>query len=169
MLGSFEIGQQAYLLEHGGREVLRLVDHEDRATAGGVCFEQVQVQRVDQGLDAAPVVRDLDVQFLADRGEEFDDGQLRVEHDGDIGVIRQAIQEQRPHERRLAGADLARELDETATLGDPVYEVRQRLSVTLAQEQVTRIRRYRKRFFVESEKTGVHGSLPRSGEPSILP
>ena len=53
----FEVGQQAHLLEHFGREVLRFVDHQHDALAFGMRLEQVVAQQVDQILEAALGVR----------------------------------------------------------------------------------------------------------------
>ncbi len=73
LLRRLEVGEQAHLLEDRGRQVLRLVDHEYRAAAFGMRLQQVPVERIGQGLDAAPVVQHLDMQFLADCGQKLHD------------------------------------------------------------------------------------------------
>ena len=100
----------------------------------------------------------LYMQLFADRGQELDDRQLRIEHDRDVRIVRHAIQQQRADQRRLAGTDFAGQLNEAAALGYAVNQVCKSLTVALTQEQVTRIGRYRERLFIESEKTAVHAS-----------
>ena len=89
---SLEVGEKPYLLEHSRREILGFIDHEDGAAPRGVRVQQVPVQCVRQRLDAAPVVPHFDMQFLANRGEELDDGQLRVQDHGHVRVVGHAIQ-----------------------------------------------------------------------------
>ena len=48
-LVGLEVGQQAQLLEHLGRELLRLVDDEHVVLADGVGLQQEVVERVDVG------------------------------------------------------------------------------------------------------------------------
>ena len=48
-----EVRDQAHLLQHLGREVLRLVDQQHHVALGGARLEQEAVQRVDQALLAA--------------------------------------------------------------------------------------------------------------------
>ena len=68
----FEIGEQAHLLEHVGREVLRLVDHQHDALAFGMRLEQVEAQQVDQVLETAfGTGRDADAQLFADGQQEL--------------------------------------------------------------------------------------------------
>ena len=46
----FQIREEPDLLEHLGREILRLVDDDDRASAARVRIEQVAIERVDERL-----------------------------------------------------------------------------------------------------------------------
>lgn len=85
---------------------------------------------------------------------------MRVEHDRDVSIIRHTALQQGTNQRGLACTDLARQLNKSTTLGDPVHEMCERFAMTLAHKQVTRIGRDGKRFFVQSEKVGIHGSLP---------
>ncbi len=113
------------------------------------------IKRIDQRLGACFVLGELDAEFLADGGEKFHRGQLRIENQRNIDLCRY-LPEQGAHERRLAGADFAGELDETAAFGDAVDEVSEPLAVTFAHEQITGVRRNRERFFVEPKEACIH-------------
>jgi hypothetical protein len=154
-----EVGQQAHLLEHVGREVLRFVDHQHHASALGVCLQQAETEQVDQVLEAALGARlHRDAQLLADGQQEFCGGHARVQDQRDLGVLG-GLGQQRAHHRGLAGADFTGQLDEAARLVDAVHQVRQGLRMPFREEQVARIGRDRKGLFVQSEKRGVHGYL----------
>ena len=156
LLRRLEIGQQPNLFEHVPRKVLGFVDDQDRAPAFGVRHQQEVVQGVDQRLDALMVIRFRNAEFLADRLQELERRELLVEHDRHVGVVGQTVLEEGADERGLAGADFSRELDETAGLGHTVDQMRERLAVALAHEQVAWIRRYRERLLVEAEKARIH-------------
>ena len=118
LLRRFEIRQQAHLLEQLGRKRLRFVDDQDDAPPLGMRLHQVRVQHVDVRFDRA--VGGLRTpQLLHDRRKELERRELRRKDQRDIG-LRGQLFEHAADQRRLAGADLARELNETATLGDAV-------------------------------------------------
>ena len=48
--GGLEVRQEPDLLEHLGGEILRLVDDEDRAAAGGVRLQEVTMEAIDEPL-----------------------------------------------------------------------------------------------------------------------
>ena len=73
-----------------------------------------------------------------------------------------AVQEQRTDQHGLAGADLTRQLHESTAFGNAVNQVRERLTMAFAHEEVTRIRRYRKRLFIETKEFRVHYFAPLS-------
>ena len=98
---------------------------------------------------------DLDAQFLADRGQEFLGGQLGIEDQRDVRLVRQLF-EQAAHQGGLARAHFAGELDEASALGYSVEQMGQRVGVTLAHVQITRVRSDGERFFRQSEELGVH-------------
>ena len=84
-----EIGQQAHLLEHVGREVLRLVDHQHHAPASAVRIEQEVREEVDERLDAAlGAGRHLHVQLVADGEQEFRGRDARVQDQRDVAMRR---------------------------------------------------------------------------------
>ena len=154
----FEIGQQAHLLERIDREVLRLVDDEHDAKALRVRIEQIRVQRVGQRLEAAAAAGDVELELLAHRLDELDRRELRIQHQRNPRVLRQLL-EQQPTQRRLAGADLARQLHEAAAaaLADAIEQVRQRIAVAFGQEHVARVRRDRERRLAQPVVFEVHG------------
>ena len=133
-----QVGQQPHLFEHVAGQVLRLVDDEDDAASFGMSSEQLPVKGIHQRLDAAPHVRGKDPEFLANGFEKLDDREARVQYNGDVGIVRQLV------------------LQQAAALGHAIDEMRERLAVALAHEQVTRVGRYREWLFIESEETRVH-------------
>ena len=98
----------------------------------------------------------VDAEFVADRLQQFGDGQFRIEDVRDIAVGGHLL-EKAAADRGLAGADLAGQQDEAAAAADAVQQMRQRLAMTFAHEQVARIGRDRKRRLLQTEKMGVHG------------
>ncbi len=159
-----EVREQAHLLQHVGVEVLRLVHHQHDAPAAAVGVEQEVREDVDQRLDAASgALRYLHVQLVADREQELGGRDARIQDQRDVAMRRQLLQQAAQH-RRLAGADLAGELDEAAGLADAVGEMRERLRVPLAQVEVARVRRDRERLFVQPEEARVHDAniIPRA-------
>ena len=158
-----EIREQPDLLEHLGREILRLVDHQHDPFAFGVRLEQVNAQQVDQVLETAlGSLLEVDAQLFADGEQELGRRHARIEDQRDLGMFRR-LGQQRAHHRGLAGAHFTGELDEATGLVDAIDQVRQCLRVTFREEQETRIGRDGKRLFVEAEKRGVHGDLRTGG------
>jgi hypothetical protein len=166
-LAGFQVGQQAQLLQHVGAEVLCLVDDEHAALAGRVALQQEGVQRVDVVLDrdhAAVGRRHGDVELLADRLQQLRHRQLGVEDVGHMAAFGDLLQEAAAH-RGLAGADVAGQQDEAAARAahraaggrHAVQQVRQRLAVALAHEEVPRVRRDGERVLRQAEVVRVHG------------
>ncbi len=141
-----EIGEQPHLLEYFGGEILRLVDNQHRAPALGVNAQQLAIEQVDQHLAVADCAGwHLDAQLLADRLQEFQRREPRIDDQRDVGIVRRARQ-QRADRGGLAGAHLAGELDETAGIVDAVHQVGERIGVLPPQVQVARIGRDREGF-----------------------
>ena len=116
-LGRLEVGQQAQLLQHVGREVLRLVDDQHAAVSGGVAAQQEDVERVEVVLHrrrARRRIRQGDVKLFADRLQQLADGQLGVEDVGHMAASGNLLQEAAA-DGGLAGADVAGQQHETAT------------------------------------------------------
>ena len=101
-------------------------------------------------------------ELLADGEQELRRRHLRIEDQGDLGVLRR-LRQQRAHDGGLAGADLAGELHEAAGLVDAVQQVRQRLGVPLAEVEIARIRSDRERLLVEAEKGQIHATMLLDG------
>src|SRR5262249_37285240 len=141
-----EIGQEADLLERIDREILRLVDDQHDAKPLRIRIEQVRVERVRQRLQAAALADEVELELLADRLDELDRAQLRIEDQRGARVLGQLL-EQQAAQRRLAGADFAGQLHEAAAaaLADAVQEVRERVAMPLGQEHVARVGRDRER------------------------
>jgi hypothetical protein len=166
-LAGFQVGQQAQLLQHVGAEVLCLVDDQHAALAGRVALQQESVQRVDVVLDrdhAAVGGRHRNVELLAHRLQQLRHRQLGVEDVGHMAACGDLLQEAAAH-RGLAGADVAGQQHEAATRaahraaggGHAVQQVRQRLAVALAHEEVPRVRRDGERVLRQAEVVRVHG------------
>ena len=162
-VAGFEIRQEPQLFEHLGRQVLRLVDHEQVVLADRVGAQQELVERVDVVLDGRRHLRELraavlvgHVELIADRLQQLDDRQLRVEDVRDIAAPRHLFEEAAA-DGGLAGADLAREQHEAAAPVHAVQQVGERLAVALAHEQVARIGRDRERLVLQAEELRVHG------------
>ena len=125
-----EIGEQAHLLEHLGREVLRLVHHQHDAPAVGVRLQQVVAQQVDQVLEAALRARPrTPMPSSSQMASRNSAGVMRGFRISAISACLRRLRQQRADHRGLAGAHLAGELDEAAGLVDAVDQVRQRLRV----------------------------------------
>src|SRR5574337_376861 len=78
---SFEICQQPDLLQNIGSEVLRLINDEHRATPLRMRIEQVSIERVDEELPAGRAGGIRDAEFVAQRGEQLDIREPRIEED----------------------------------------------------------------------------------------
>ena len=158
-LARLEVGEQAQLLQHVGRQVLRLVDDEHVVAPGGVGAQQEVVQRIEVVLHRGRLLvaaRHGDVELVADRLQQLDHRELGIEDVGDVAVGRDLLQEQAAH-RGLAGADLARQQHEAAPAAQPIEQVGQRLPVALAHEQVARVRRDGERLALQPEIWRIHG------------
>ncbi|MPM36844.1 hypothetical protein SDC9_83448 [bioreactor metagenome] len=94
-------------------------------------------------------------ELIADRAQQLQHGELGIEDVRDVAVIRNLLQKAAAH-RGLAGADLARQQHEAAARVQPVEQMRQRLAVAVAHEQVSRVGRNGKGLVLQPEKRGVH-------------
>ena len=153
----FQVGEQTHLLQRLGRKVLRLIHNQHHAQTLGVGIEQIDIEDIDQALETAATVADVEFQFLADRLEQFHRRKFRMKHQRDARILGQLFKQQ-PAQRGLAGADLARELHETAAaaLADAIKQMRKRVPVALGQEYVARVGSDRKRRLFEAVKLKVH-------------
>ena len=90
-----EIGQQAYLFEYLGLQVLRFVDDEDAVLSFGGALEEILVEFVDHLLDgfafAEPLASRAEV--IVDGAKQLLGRQHGVEYEGDIGIDIELVKE----------------------------------------------------------------------------
>src|SRR5256885_1448959 len=166
LLVGLEVREDANLLEHRQRQVLRLVDDQHRARAQRNQRQQEVVERVDQLLlghvreaprlrllprDDAEVLQDALQQILF--GEEWIQDERRERRSIDL-------LEQRAAQRRLAGADVAGDDDKAFAPADGVLQQIERIGVRLAAIQVLRVRREAERLLREPVIALVHVRAP---------
>src|SRR5581483_1932418 len=158
----FEVREDANLLEHRHRQVLRLVDDEHGARLQRHEAQQEVVERVDQLLFArrrqASVARVLardDAEVLQDALEELLFGEKRIQHER---RERRPIDlfEQRAAQRRLPRADVAGDGDEPFAAPNRVLQQIERVRVRLAPVQILRVRRQTERLLREPVVALVH-------------
>src|SRR6185312_9336938 len=140
------------------RQVLRLVDDQHVVLLFRVGGKQKIGQPVDVFLDGCGVRRILlerNVEFLADRLQQFVDGQFRIENVGDVAVGRNLAQKAAAY-GGLARADFSRQQHETAAAVHSIQQMSERLAMTLAHEEIARVGRDRKRSLLEVEEAVVH-------------
>jgi hypothetical protein len=99
-----EVRQQPHLLEHLRREVLRLVDDQERDLVAAQAVDQEVVQR-HQVLGLGPA-RVLDVELVEQHPQEVERLDARIE-DERRGHRRLELRQQRVDQRRLPRADFA--------------------------------------------------------------
>ncbi len=150
-----DAGHQADLLQHLVAEILRLVDDQHDLLVIGILLDQVHIEHVEQ-LDLALVER-LEAEFGQHRLQELRRRELGLRHDGIHDVIIQ-LGEKRLQQRRLAGADLTRDDDETVGQPDGRLHVGFGARVLLAPVDELGIRRQPKRRHVEPEMLQIRHS-----------
>ncbi len=159
-LAGLQVGQQAQLLQHVRRQVLRLVDDEHVVAPGRVLAQQEVVERVQTVLDGlgaghrGPVG---DAELVANGTQQLGHRELGIEDVGHVAVRGHLLQEAAAH-GGLAGAYLAREQHEAAARIQPVEQMRQGLAVPFAHEQVARVGGDGKRRLCKAEEGCVHGA-----------
>jgi hypothetical protein len=119
---SFQIGEQADLFQDFEAEILRLVDQNDGPPSSRVDFKEMSIQEIDQLFQVRPVFGVGDAQFVADAGEKFSRAQSRIENQGEIDVLGQAV-DKTAAQGRFSGSDLPREYNEPTAHADPVQEM----------------------------------------------
>ena len=143
-LARFQVGQQAQLFQHGGGQVLRFINDQHIVLALRMAGQQVRIDGIDIAFHAGNIWRHGDAELLADRQQQFLDGQFRIENVGKLAIVRDLLHEAAAH-GGLAGADFPRQQHETAAAAHAVQQMRERLTVALAHEQVAGIGSDRKR------------------------
>ena len=149
-----EVGQHAQLFERADREVLSLVDDQQRATAVARFLVQEQFDRRQIGglvatrhIEPEAARSDVDHLFAVERaGDDFAHGQAFV-----VELLFQ-VRDQ----RRLARADLAGNHDEAFALVQTIAEIAQRLLVRNALEVERRVGRKLEGPLAEAVEFFVH-------------
>ncbi len=155
LLLGLQIREQAELLERADAQVLGFVHDQDRTALVGVSRQQMAPEGVDERLPTGRGRLVLRAQLVADGGQQLLGREQRIEDQRDVDALGEPIEEQAAY-GRLAGPDLAGELDEAAVLLDAVEQMGERLLVTRAQVDEARVGRIRERSLAETEVRDVH-------------
>ena len=153
LCGGFQIGQQSKLLEHHRVQILGLVHDDDGATTSRTIAFQKGRQVFGEFL-AAGAARGQ-AELGVDGLQKLGGGEHRV-HDGSHGDVFGVFGEQSADQRGLARADFAGDGDEPAALADPVHEMRERLAMLGAHEQVAGVGGQAKRKIAEPKESLIH-------------
>ena len=154
----FQVGQQAQLFQNRSVQRLRFVDHEERVAAVCVGVEKEGVEHIHIRLHRGaewPVGQAGQAEFAAHRLQQLDHAQAGVEDVGHHTVRGQLFQEA-AGDRRLAGADLARQQHEAAATAHAIQQVRQRFAVAFTQVQKAGVGRKRKWLAAQAEVRRIH-------------
>ena len=151
----FQIGQQAQLLQHVRREVLRLVNEQYGGSSGSITSQQLLVDVVHQSLDAAVRIAAIDTQFIGDGFEELHCVQPRIEHECNVDM-RWHLLKQTATQRGLARADLAGQHHKAALIVQAIDKMRERIAMSFGQIQKSRIWRDGKRPLTKPKVLFVH-------------
>ncbi|OPZ08374.1 MAG: hypothetical protein BWZ08_01205 [candidate division BRC1 bacterium ADurb.BinA292] len=151
-----QIADHPDLLKRVGAQVLRLVDNQHdvvpvREFGNQKLVEPIQQRLLRVGFRRQPVT-------LVDRLEQFQVGQIRVEHHADAHALLVELAKHRAAQRRLAAADLAGQADETLALLHAEQQRGQRFLMPMAEEKKLGVGRQIERGFAETEELQVHGA-----------
>src|SRR5690606_6864913 len=150
-----QIGQQAQGFQRGGWQCLRLVDQQHAALALPGQFDQTRVQ----GSQQAVVVQLLGIDHMQLMGQRLAQRQRierRVRQPGQLVAFRVQLVEQRAAQQRLAGANLARHLDQALALRQ---RHAQQIEASLVRRQLDHeagIRSQREGLLAQAEECLVH-------------
>ena len=116
------------------------------------------MQRIGEDLEAFRFPRIIDVKFIADSRKKLNRAQRRIQHNGDVRVFRQLLQEA-SIKRSLTRAHLTRQQDKSTATTYAVQQMRQCVPVARAHEEVARIYRYGEGSIRKSEVLLIHSFL----------
>src|SRR5581483_6887746 len=150
-----EVRQEAELLEHRRVQVLRLVDQEGYVAARSRVLEQELVEALEQ--DELPATLGRDAELEEDVFEDLVEGYGRVQQKDGLGRGRDAIEET-TEDRRLPGAGVTDERDESLTGVDAVGESRERFLVAVVQVEEAGIGSDVEGQLPEPVEVGVHAA-----------
>ncbi len=153
LLGRLDAGEQADLLEHLVREVLRFIDDQQHAAAVRILLDQEFVERRQQLrlLHAERLEAELHQHGL----QEFDRRDLRLVDLRDHHVLLELLEEGLD-QGGLARADLAGDHHEAVGEPDRRLHVRLGARMVLRQVQELRVRSQPEGQFVQLEQFEVH-------------
>ena len=133
-----EVRQHAQLLDRARREVLRLVDDEQRALALLAHRHEERLER-EQQVGLFDVLR-AQAERRCHEAQRVFRVELRADEVAGDHLLRIELVEQAAHDRRLAGTHVAGDDDEPFVLVHAVLEIRHRAPVLPAAEEERRIR-----------------------------
>ena len=99
--------------------MLCFIDHQDRSAPRLVIRQQEPVHSVGQLFQAVARFGVINLQFVADRGQQFKGTQSGIEHDGQVDIVGQLLQE-RAVDRGLTGPHLPGEQNKTTAAANAV-------------------------------------------------
>ena len=158
MAAKLEVRQHPQFFERRDREILPLVDDQQRAPPGARLFAQILLHRAQQFGLALPFP--FDAELFGNKAQQIVALDL-CRHQLDRG---QPVRIDRVHQmadqRRLARADIAGDDDEAFALRQPIAKVGHRLAVRSALEIESGIGRQLERASGEAVELIVHRSNP---------
>src|SRR5262249_30098493 len=156
--GRLEVREQPNLFERLEREVLGLVENQDRSLTGAVTLDQEGVEGDEAlGLRLAGLG---DAEVLEDVLEQSIEGQRRVEHEGGGGGAIEPAQES-AEQGCLPRAHLSGQQNEPDVVLDPVRELSQRVAMAPGEIEKLRIRCRAEGLFAQSVEVEVHAGPTR--------
>ena len=137
--------------------------------------QQELVQPVRERFQGGPILRALrivDAELVTDTGQQFQGVQRRVQDDRNVGVLGQLLK-QAAVDGGFARANLASEQYEAPARAHAIQQVRQRVAVACAHEQVAWIHRDGEGCFREPEVLVIHAVVRQppvpDSEPALCP
>ena len=160
MRAELEVGEHAQLFERFHCKVLRLVHHQQAATARPGLLMQEALDRAERGSLIVPLYRKPEA--LRDDMDNLLAAQLARYHlaDGQLPGIDRCDHVR--HEGGLARADFTGDDDEAFALRKTITQIRQCLAVRSAGEIEGRVRRQLERLAAQSVKFLEHSSFPQA-------
>lgn len=158
---SFEIGEEADLFQHRRIEMLGLVDDQNHRAPFPALPQQKLVEKMKQipGFGGRP----FDGEFPSNRPQQIEGADAGIEDESEAVAVVVEVFEESPQHRGLAGADLAGNGDEAATVLDAVEQMGENFPMISAQIDEPGIRREGKGFFLKTVKIQIHESARSSG------
>ncbi len=153
----FQVGEQTNLFQGLRRQILGFINHHHDTLPVLVRVQQVSGQPVDQFLGATVDVRGRYLEFLTDGRQQLHGRNQRVQYQRNVRVFRNLLQ-QAAAKRGFSRAHFACQLNKasTAPLADAEQQVRECVAMTVAEVDKCRVRRDRKRRFIQAKIVQIH-------------